>query len=95
MAPAVMLVLIRPAGAFEIGPVSVPGWMDYYLLLLLLLAVPVWGLVMLTKPRGVRLFALASVTGGRLAKFFYRVLKGILLLFSALMGLGLVLMLGA
>lgn len=66
---------------------AVPAFVEYYLLLIILAALPVAVLLWLTTPAGV-----TTAQAGRVPGMLDRLLKGLMACFAAIYGLGLVLM---
>ncbi len=87
------LFLALPARAFGLTAMILPGWLDYYLILTLFSAGLAYVLTLLTKPSDVPMLRLGTVKLGPIAAFCYRLLKGFLLVFVALVTLGIMLML--
>ncbi len=61
------------AQAFNYGFIRVPDWMDRYLVALLVLQLPFWLGLVVTKPRGVPFNQLYRTQMGRVPTFFLRV----------------------
>ncbi len=87
----VLLIVPNRAAAFNFGFVRVPDWMDPIFVFLLLVMVPTWVAVKLTKPHNVPFNELYRTKMDRLPTIYFRMLQlfvGILLVLLFL-GMGL------
>ena len=84
LAAGAYVISTTTAGAFELGGLRVPDWMDKYLFWLLVLQLPFWLGLILTKPSHVPLNQMYKGGMGLVPNFFLRVVQ---LLFFSMMAM--------
>jgi hypothetical protein len=91
---AILLLALSPtdAHAFNYGFIRVPDWMDKYLIGLLLLQLPFWFGLMVTKPRDVPFNEMYRMKAAPVPTFFLRITQVLFLLLMVLffVGMGLI-----